>query len=137
MNLNTLQEIRQQVYECCEQSRDAFFELADALSSEVSAHSLPELSLSPFFRRRWASVYEALEDGKIDEQRWMKVWSKSLLSQQQGPVWVSVDSTSIPRPEAETSADRGMIYVPESPSRHQASECGLAVFDRDAPAPTA
>jgi hypothetical protein len=56
MNLNTLKEIRQQVYQCCQQSRDAFFELADALSSEGSARSLPELSLSPFFRRKWASV---------------------------------------------------------------------------------
>lgn len=115
MNCNTLNEIRQQVYGCCEQSRDALFELIDALSSESPARSLPELSLSPFFRRRWASVYEALEDGKVDEPRWMKVWSKALLDQQEGPVWVSVDSTSIARPEAETSADRGMIYVPNLP----------------------
>lgn len=26
-------------------------------------------------------------------------------------VWLSLDSTSIARPEAETSPDRGMIYV--------------------------
>jgi Transposase DDE domain len=115
MNLNTLKEIRHQVYQCCQQSRDAFFELSDALSSEVSARSLPELSLSPFFRRKWASVYEALEDGKVDEPRWMSVWTTALLSQHEGPVWVSVDSTSIPRPEAETSSDRGMIYLPNLP----------------------
>src|SRR5690242_8075674 len=109
MNCNTLQEIRQHLYGCCERSRDAMFELVDALSSESGARSLPELSLSPFFRRKWASVYEALEDGQVDEQRWTNVWSKALLDQQEGPIWVSVDSTSIPRPEAERSADRGMI----------------------------
>ena len=80
MNLNTLKEIRHQVYQCCQQSQDAFFELTDALSSEVCARSLPELSLSPFFRRKWASVYEALEDGKIDEQRWMSIWTTALLT---------------------------------------------------------
>jgi hypothetical protein len=115
VNLNTLKEIRHQVYQCCQQSQDAFFELTDALSSEVCARSLPELSLSPFFRRKWASVYEALEDGKIDEQRWMSIWTTALLRQQEGPVWVSIDSTSIPRPEAETSPDRGMIYLPNLP----------------------
>lgn len=115
MNLNTLKEIRHQMYQCCLQSRDAFFELTDALSSEVCARSLPELSLSPFFRRTWASVYEALEDGKIDAQGWTRVWTKALLEQQEGLVWMSVDSTSIPRPEAETSPERGMIYLPNLP----------------------
>jgi hypothetical protein len=115
LNLNTLKEIRQQVYQCCEQSRDALFELIDALSSEGAARSLPELSLSPFFRRQWASCYEALEDGKIDEQRWMTIWTKALLQEHDGPVWVSIDSSSIARSEAETSPDRGMIYVPNLP----------------------
>jgi hypothetical protein len=115
LNLNTLQQIRQQVYQCCQQSRDAFFELSDALSSEVTARSLPELSLSPFFRRRWASVYEVLEDGKIETERWMSVWTTALLEQHEGPVWVSLDSTSIARPQAESSPDRGMIYLPNLP----------------------
>jgi hypothetical protein len=115
VNLNILKEIRHQVYQCCQQSRDALFELADALSSEVAARSLPELSLSPFFRRKWASVYEALEDAKVDEKGWMSIWTPALLTQHEGPVWVSVDSTSIPRPQAETSPDRGMIYLPNLP----------------------
>ncbi len=115
MNLTILQTIRQQVYQCYQQSGDALFELMDALSSECSAHSLPELSLSPFFQRRWCSVYEALEDGRIDEQQWTRVWTKALLAQQQGRVWISVDSTSIPRPEAHTSRDRSMIYLPNLP----------------------
>ena len=61
MNFNIWHQIRQQVYQCCERGGDALFELIDALSSEASARSPPELSLSPLFRRRWVSVYEALE----------------------------------------------------------------------------
>ncbi|MBE3559769.1 MAG: transposase [Ktedonobacteraceae bacterium] len=112
MNLNTLQQIRHQVYQCCQRGADALFDLVDALSSDISARSLPELSLSPLFQRQWASVYEALEDGLIQTDRWMAVWARALLAEQEGPVWISVDSTSIARPEAETSPDRGMIYVP-------------------------
>jgi hypothetical protein len=115
MNLNRLNQLRHQVYQCYERSADALFELSDALSSETTARSLPELSLSPFFRRTWASVYEALEDGKINEQRWAQVWTRALLAEHDGPVWISIDSTSIARPEAETSPDRGMIYVPNLP----------------------
>jgi hypothetical protein len=115
LNLHTVKQIRHQVYQCCERSADALFELTDALSSETTARSLPELSVSPFFRRQWASVSEALEDGKIDEQRWMSVWTTALLQEHEGEVWVSSESTSIARPEAETSPDRGMIYVPNLP----------------------
>jgi hypothetical protein len=45
----------------------------------------------------------------------MSVWTQALLSQHGGPVWVSIDSTNIARPEAETSPDRGMIYLPNLP----------------------
>jgi hypothetical protein len=115
LNLNTWKQIRHQTACCFEQSRDALFELVDALSSEPAARSLPELSLSPSFRRQWSSVYEALEDGAVNERRWSELWTAALLEQHHGPVWVSVDSTSIARPEAETSPDRGIIYLPNLP----------------------
>jgi hypothetical protein len=115
LNLNTIRQMRHQSYGCFERSADALFELVDALCSEPQARSLPELSLSSAFRRKWGSVYEALEDGRINEGRWSAVWTAALLGQHQGPVWVSVDSSSIPRPEAETSPDRGMIYLPNLP----------------------
>jgi len=115
LNLNTFKQLRHQIYQCYGRSADALFELCDALSSEATARSLPELSLSPFFRREWASVYEALEDGRIDEQEWMGIWTTELLASQETAVWISIDSTAIARPEAETSPDRGMIYVPNLP----------------------
>ena len=115
MNFNTIRQVRHQSYSCFERSTDALFELVDALCSEPQARTLPELSLSLAFRRKWGSVYEALEDGRINQRRWSEVWTVALLAEHQGPVWVSVDSTSIPRPEAETSPDRGMIYLPNLP----------------------
>lgn len=115
LNFPIWKQARHQTYGCFEQSRDALFELMDALTCEPEARSLPELSLSPTFRRKWGSVYEALSDGRIDDGRWTECWTSALLSQHQGPVWVSLDSTSIARPEAETSPDRGMIYVPNLP----------------------
>jgi Transposase DDE domain len=115
LNLNTWNEIGHQVYHCYQRSCDALFELTEALCSETAARSLPELSLSPFFRRRWASVYETLEDGQVDMARWTNVWTDALLKQHEGAIWVSIDSTNIARPEAETSPDRGMIYLPNLP----------------------
>jgi len=107
--------MRHQIRQCFARSGDALFELADALTCESTARSLPELSLSPAFRRKWPSVYEALEDGRIESQRWSEVWTETLLAQREGRVWVSIDSTSIARPEAESSPDRGMIYVSNLP----------------------
>lgn len=115
MNLHTCKQLRHQVYQCYERSAEVLSELGDALSSEGEARSLPEWSLSPWFRRTWASVYEALEDGRINEQSWMTLWTTALLAEHHGPVWISIDSTAIARPEAEMSPDRGMISVPNMP----------------------
>jgi len=124
VNFNIWNQVRHQTACCFEQSRDALFELVDALSSEPQARSLPELSLSPCFRRQWASVYEALEDGRVNQRRWSEVWTAAVLAQHPGPVWVSVDSTSIARPEAETSPDRGIIYLPNLPHANRPVSVG-------------
>ncbi|MEM7591468.1 MAG: hypothetical protein AAF383_08100 [Cyanobacteria bacterium P01_A01_bin.83] len=41
-------------------AKDAVFELTDAAILTRSPESLAELSLSPVFRRKWHSTYEAL-----------------------------------------------------------------------------
>src|SRR5881409_3329308 len=113
MNFNRLKQIRQQVYDCMERGADALFNLADALLCESQAQSLPELSLSPFFERKWPSVYEALEDGQINVERLRSVLVKTLLAQRgdNEPMWIAVDASNIERPAAPTSADRGMIHL--------------------------
>jgi DDE superfamily endonuclease len=125
MHFNTLDHLRQQIYRCFERSRDALFNLSDALLSESQARSLPELSLSPFFERRWPSVYEALQDGRIDTKRLREVFVQALLESIQAdePIWVGIDSSSMQRLEADSLRDRGMIYVPNMPhaTKHENS----------------
>src|SRR6266853_3402196 len=76
MNLNILKQVRQEVYGCFGQAKDAVFNTVDALMSEDRAQSFPELSLSPHFERRWPSLYEALQDGRIEQNELQKVFVK-------------------------------------------------------------
>ncbi len=117
MHFNTLDEVRQQIYSCFERGRDALFNLSDALLSESQARSLPELSLSVFFERRWPSVYEALQDGRINVERLRAVFVQALLADRPSdePIWLGLDSSGMQRLEAESLRDRGMIYVPNMP----------------------
>ena len=117
MNFNTLKQVRKQTYDSFERGADALFNLCDALLCEDQARSLPELSQSPSFERAWPSLYQALSDGKINTVTLREAWVKVLLSEVPDgvTVWISVDASSIPRPEAETSADRGIIHVANLP----------------------
>ena len=117
MYCNTLDHLRQQMYSCFERSRDALFNMSDARLREPHARSLPELSLSAFFERRWPSVYEALQDGRINTERLREVFVQALLADKPSdePIWLGIDSSSMQRLEANSSYDRGMIYVPNMP----------------------
>lgn len=117
LNCNTLKQARQEIYNSFERGADALFNLSDALLSEPHARSLPELSYSPFFEREWPSLYQALSDGKINEEALRQASVKALFSEIPvgQTVWLSVDASSIPRPEAETSEDRGIIHVSNLP----------------------
>lgn len=116
MNLNTLHAFRHEVYGCFQRAADALFNTVDALLTETQAHSFPELSLSPFFVRRWCSLYEAFEDGRIDDQRLRQVFVRYVGQPLAGErLWLSIDATSIERPESETSPDRTVVYKPNLP----------------------
>lgn len=117
MNLNILGEFRQHAYECMESRADALFSVCDGLLSETHARSLPELSLSPYFGRKWPSVYAALADGKINIEALRALCVRSVLADlpANALVWIAVDSSSLERPEAETSEDRGYVHVSNLP----------------------
>ncbi len=117
LNFNILKQVRQQTYDSFEQSIRSSFKTVVGLLCELQARSLPELSHSPFFEREWSSLYQALSNGKINEVTLRQIWVKALL--REIPVgkmiWMSVDASSIARPEAETSEDRGIIHVSNLP----------------------
>ncbi|MEA3337951.1 MAG: transposase [Chloroflexota bacterium] len=109
--LNRLIEFRQAVYRSfLTRQGDAQFELVDALLLSRQARSFPELSLSPVFRRRWPSIYAAVEDGKQDV-----TWLRGYLMDQvptQGCQLFSLDGTAWPRSQAPTLPDRQYVYSP-------------------------
>lgn len=110
MNLNTLNEFRHAMYRCFGNAKNALFNLVDALASEAGARSFPELSLSPFFERTWASLYEALEDGQIDAEQLRSVFLDFAPLPEPGQfVFLGVDTSNLYRPEAETAADRTLV----------------------------
>jgi hypothetical protein len=122
MNLNTLNEFRHAVYGCFQRAGDALFNTVDALSSEPLAHSFPELSLSPLFPRRWPSLYEAFEDGQIQASHLRQVFVQFAPLPEAGQyVFLGVDTSNLYRQEAETSADRTLVPIPNLP------ECDHAV----------
>jgi hypothetical protein len=117
MDCTILKQVRQHLYECFERGADALFNLGDALLSESQAQSLPELSLSPFFERQWPSVYEALEDGRINVEQVRALWVSILLAERADDqvIWIAVDGSNLSRPHAPTSADRTIIHLSHLP----------------------
>lgn len=116
MNLNTLQAFRHGVYASLTRSADSLFNAVDALLSESQARSFAELSLSPFFERRWPSLYEAFEDGRIEQDSLRHVFASHAPVPSEGErLWLGIDASRIERPEAHTSADRTVVHKPNLP----------------------
>jgi hypothetical protein len=74
--------------------------------------SFAELSQCPAFRRRWPSLYGAIEEGQQDRQQLSRCWLQQL--PQQGVRVFVVDTTVWAHPSARTLS--GLVYAP-SPTR--------------------
>lgn len=102
---------RQAVYTDCLTARaDALFELGDAVLTTPQITSPVALSLSPAFRRKWPSVFDALSDGRLDRA----VLRQGLLCYAPAdsrPLW-AIDHTLWSRPDAVTVPYRGFYYKP-------------------------
>lgn len=116
MDLSTLQLYRHEIYRCFQRAKAALFDTVDALLAQTQAQSFPHLSQSPFFQRKWPSLYEAFEDGLINTERLRKTFVKyALLAPGGKRVVVGIDATSIPRPFSQTSADRTTMPIHNIP----------------------
>lgn len=104
MQLDKLKTFRQEVYNRLGAARDATFELTDAVLLTRNAYSLADLSLSPVFRRKWPSIYEALQDSRPQRNKLMKLYIEQMPSSER-PL-LAVDHTCWPRPEAVTLQER-------------------------------
>jgi hypothetical protein len=99
-----LEEFRQEAYEYLGRAKDATFELTDAILLSRNVYSLADLSLSPVFRRKWPSVYEALQDSRPQRQRLMQLYIKQIPTLER-PL-LAGDHTNWSRPEAVTLQER-------------------------------
>ena len=99
-----LVRFRQELSACLWLRGDALFELMDAVTGAGRAGSLPYLSLEPAFRRGHGMIYQALREGRIDEQA-----LRDLLVAVRPADWplvFAIDASTYPRPEAEASPER-------------------------------
>jgi len=119
MNLNTpaadqqltkLKAFRQAAYSCLGNARDAQFELTDAVMVTPAINSYVELSLAPVFRRRWCSVYEAIEDGRPDREALLRLYTAHLPTRPR-PI-LAGDHTAWPRLSARTLRERTVEHQP-------------------------
>jgi DDE superfamily endonuclease len=107
MDISTLRQFRHDIYQCFRKAPDALFDMVDALITETQAKSFPELSFSPLYQRKWHSLYEALQDGKIDEKMLQEIFIKYIPAPSAGKrLILGIDVTNIERPFSTTSPDR-------------------------------
>jgi hypothetical protein len=115
-DFQTLTDFRQQIYNCLPKAADALMNTMDALLTENQAQSLPELSLSPFFQRKWHSLYEAFEDGVIETQKLRQVFAKAAPLQGKERICLATDVSSIARPKSKTAKDRTIVHESNLPA---------------------
>src|SRR5438270_2648329 len=119
---DALRAFRDSLYRCFARRADTLFELGDALRSAAQVVPSPvHLSLEPAHRRGWASLYAALDRGRIDEEALRKLLARHPLTAAAGdePPLYAVDVSVWPRCDAESSPQRGYYY---HPSRHSAGQ---------------
>lgn len=109
-NLNKLTAFRQTVYRQLGPARDALFELGDAVLLSPRVNSFAELSLCPTFRRRWPSVYEALQDSRPERSQLLATYIAHLPLNQR--LILMGDHTAGPRPTAYTLRERTVEHQP-------------------------
>jgi hypothetical protein len=110
VQLTKLETFRQVAYECLGNARDAQFELTDAVILTQAANSYVELTLSPVFRRRWPSAYEAMEDGRPDREALLRLYISHMPMTPQSIL--AGDHTAWPRLSARTLPERTVEHQP-------------------------
>ena len=107
--LAALQAFRRAAYDCLRQAQDALFELVDAALLTPAVTAFAELSCAPVFRRRWPSLYEALQDGRPARAALLKLYVGLLPTQR---LIVAGDHTAWSRLAAPTLRERTIEHQP-------------------------
>jgi hypothetical protein len=108
-----LVDFRLQVYASFTFRAAALFELIDALLVSPILRSAVEVSQSPLFRRRFASVYDALTNGTIDDAALRQALVAAEPAEAltvAGYAVYALDTTVSLRPDAATVPERTKVY---------------------------
>lgn len=111
--LGDLTGFRQAFYHCLTARADALFELTDAaLCVEGPISSLVELSLAVEHRRGHGSLYEGLNHGRVDINRFRTVLAGQPIPRgQDGRIMLAIDVSHWLRPDANTSPQRRFCHT--------------------------
>jgi hypothetical protein len=104
MKYERYQKFRQETYQMLGKAKDATFELMDSIMTTKNVSCLAEFSLSPLFRRKWSSTYEALQDTRPNRNKLMKRYIEEIPSSKY--VLLAIDHTAWGRKGAKTLKDR-------------------------------
>ena len=116
MNDSNFRKFRQALYGCFERAGDALMNLNDALLSGASTGRFVELSQSPFFERRWSSLYEATKDGCVNRNSLLvHLISAMPVRGPAGRCVVAIDSSKAERPQSVTARDRTLVHKDNLP----------------------
>jgi hypothetical protein len=112
-----LKQFRNEVYQNfnnCKRT-DMLMDLVDALSSNTTAKTAVELSLSPHFRRHYTALNKAVIVDALPEQTLAGLACQTIgaLGKRKFHL-LATDVTSAPRPFADTLPDRGFVYQPNT-----------------------
>lgn len=99
-------------YKLLTQAKNATFELMDAVLTTRNAASLADLSLSPMFRRKWSSVYEALQDTRPNRDKLMRLYIEHLPPKED--LVFAIDHTAWSRPYSKTLKERTYEHQPST-----------------------
>lgn len=109
-HFTNLIQFRQAAYQLLGNARDTLFELSDANLQTASLHSIAELSFASSFRRKWSSVYEALQDGRPNRLALLQLYLSQRSSAER--LVLAGDHTAWSRLWADTLAQRSYLHQP-------------------------
>ena len=106
--LGDLSGFRQEFYRCLTARADALFELTDAaLCADGPVTSLVELSLAVEHRRGHGALYDSVNQGGIDIDRFRNVVARQRIPRgDDGRITLGIDVSNWLRPDANTSPER-------------------------------
>jgi len=122
-NILPVKEFREELYQTFKARAAASMNLLDALTSNTTAKTVVELSLSQFFPRGYGSLYDAInsytqanepdKEWQAQEQAEMRLIAGYLPKPKQRKFWLlAQDATACPRPYAYTLSEKGYVYQP-------------------------